>query len=196
MLFSVCSLALITCFYGAYFYKQIQLRKKGIVTNRLAKGSKPKRTTIIETALLFATYGTAVIQYVSVFFSAYLLPFSLPAAARVVGLAVAASGVAFFVLAIVTMQDNWRAGVDEGQETSIVTKGIYKYSRNPAFVGFDLLYIGIAVALPNVLNIVAAIIAVVLLHFQILEEEKYLPQVFGNEYALYRKSTPRYLLFL
>lgn len=195
MLFQILSFALITCFYGAYFYKQVQLRKKGIATNRLTKGHKPKRTTLIETALLIATYGTAAIQYASVFLSAYLLPLALPAVVRSIGLVIATCGVAFFVLAIVTMQDNWRAGVDETQKTSIVTNGIYKYSRNPAFVGFDLLYIGIAVALPNMLNIVVAVIAVVLLHLQILEEEKYLPHVFGSAYEQYKKKTPRYLLF-
>jgi protein-S-isoprenylcysteine O-methyltransferase Ste14 len=195
MIYQILALVIATCFYGAYFYKQIQLRKKGIATNRLAKGRKPKRTTQIETALLIATYGTVVIQYASVFFSAYLFPLAFPSVARSIGLVIAACGAAFFVLAIVTMQDNWRAGVDESQKTSIVTKGIYRYSRNPAFVGFDLLYIGLAVALPNILIVFAAVFAFVLLHLQILEEEKYLPNVFGNEYEQYKKQTPRYLLF-
>lgn len=81
------------------------------------------------------------------------------------------------------------------QPESIVTKGIYRYSRNPGFVGFDFLYIGIAVALPNMLIVGAAVFAVALLHLQVLEEEKYLPNVFGNEYEQYKKQTPRYLLF-
>ncbi len=36
----------------------------------------------------------------------------------------------------------WRAGVSEKEKTELVTAGIYRWSRNPAFLGFDLLYIG------------------------------------------------------
>ena len=143
MIFQISIFALITCFYIAYFTKQIFLRKKGIHTNRLAKGRKPPKTAAIETALLAATYGIAAIQYASVFFSRFMLSLSFPVSVRWIGIALTGGGVIFFVLAITSMRDSWRAGVDETQKTSIVTRGIYKVSRNPAFVGFDLLYDGI-----------------------------------------------------
>ena len=41
------------------------------------------------------------------------------------------------------MRDFWRAGIPETDKTELVTEGIYQISRNPAFLGFDLLYIGI-----------------------------------------------------
>ncbi|MDR0925215.1 MAG: isoprenylcysteine carboxylmethyltransferase family protein [Hungatella sp.] len=195
MIFQISIFALITCFYIAYFVKQILLRKKGIHTNRLAKGLKPPKTAAIETTLLAATYGIAVIQYVSVFFSRFMLSLSFSVSIRWTGIVITGGGVIFFVLAITSMRDSWRAGVDETQKTSIVTRGIYKVSRNPAFVGFDMLYIGSALSLPNVIMIAAAIIGILLLHFQILEEEKYLPRAFGDEYLRYKSSTPRYFLF-
>lgn len=195
MVYQIVMLLLLTGFYAAYFLKQILLRKKGIKTNRLAKGSKPKRTAIIEGFLLVATYGIAVIQYASVFFESYMLPFHFAVPVRIIGLAIAACGVLFFVSAIMVMHDSWRAGVDESQKTEIVTSGIYKWSRNPAFVGFDLLYIGTALVFPNVVMIGASIMALVLFHLQILEEEKFLPSAFGDEYLSYKKSTPRYFLF-
>lgn len=195
MIFQISIFALITCFYIAYFTKQILLRKKGIHTNRLAKGRKPPKTAAIETALLAATYGIAAIQYASVFFSRFMLPLSFPDSVRWIGIALTGGGVIFFVLAITSMRDSWRAGVDETQKTSIVTRGIYKVSRNPAFVGFDLLYMGSALALPNMISILSAFIGILLLHFQILEEETYLPRAFGDEYLKYKSSTPRYFLF-
>jgi protein-S-isoprenylcysteine O-methyltransferase Ste14 len=187
--------ALIICFYTAYFAKQVLLRKKGIFTNRLAKGNKPKKTARIEMCLLVATYGTAIIQCASVFLSRYLFSLALPYALRWIGIAVVACGVMFFLLAITSMRDSWRAGVDESQKTAIVTTGVYRISRNPAFVGFDLLYIGTALAMPNVVMLCAAIVSILLMHLQILEEERYLPVAFGNEYLAYRAKTPRYLLF-
>jgi protein-S-isoprenylcysteine O-methyltransferase Ste14 len=195
MIFQISIFTLITCFYMAYFTKQIFLRKKGIHTNRLAKGRKPPKTAALETALLAATYGIAAIQYASVFFSRFMRSFTLPVSIRWIGIAFTGAGVIFFVLAITSMRDSWRAGVDETQKTSIVTRGIYKFSRNPAFVGFDLLYIGSALALPNMISIFSAFIGILLLHFQILEEEKYLPRAFGDEYLQYKSRTPRYFLF-
>ena len=186
---------LITTFYIAYFAKQILLRKKGIVTNRLAKGSKSKKTAIIETGLLIITYGMAVFQYAGFFLERYLLPLKLPTSLRWLGIVLAGFGVLFFILAITTMRDSWRAGIDESQKTSMVTRGVYSISRNPAFVGFDLLYIGSALAMPGVVIAVMAAAGILFMHLQILEEEAYLPRIFGDEYVEYKKKTPRYLLF-
>jgi protein-S-isoprenylcysteine O-methyltransferase Ste14 len=193
MSIQICTVVLITGFYIAYFAKQILLRKKGIITNRLAKGNKPKKTTMIERCLLVTTYGSAVIQYASVFFSRYMLPLSFPAIVRWIGVIFAGGGVLFFLLAITSMRDSWRAGVDESQKTTIVTTGVYRVSRNPAFLGFDLLYLGTALAMPNMVMIVVALISMVLMHLQILEEEKFLPRAFGEEYLRYKQYTPRYL---
>lgn len=186
---------LITTFYIAYFAKQILLKKRGIVTNRLAKGQKPRKTAMIETGLLLITYGMAVFQYASLFLERYLLPLKLPASLRWLGIVLALFGVLFFIFAITTMRDSWRAGIDESQKTAMVTRGIYSISRNPAFVGFDLLYIGSALAMPGVLIFVLALAGVLFMHLQILEEEVYLPRIFGDEYAEYQKRTPRYFLF-
>lgn len=195
MFFKICTGILISCFYVLYFAKQLLLRRKGIHTNRLAKGSKPRKTAMIETGLLITTYGCAAVQCASVFLSRFMLPLPLPAAVRVAGLILAGGGVVFFLLAITVMRDSWRAGVDESQKTEIVTSGIYRHSRNPAFVGFDLLYIGTALAVPNVVMTAAAVLGIVFMHLQILEEEKFLPGIFGDEYLQYKQHTPRYLLF-
>jgi protein-S-isoprenylcysteine O-methyltransferase Ste14 len=41
------------------------------------------------------------------------------------------------------MKDSWKAGISEIDKTELVTEGIYQISRNPVFLGFNLLYIGI-----------------------------------------------------
>lgn len=186
---------LITCFYFAYFYKQVSLRKQGVHSNRLGKGDKPDYTVRIEKALLVSTYTTAVLQYVSIFFSTLMIPLVFPSPIRMIGIILTACGVVIFFLAITTMRGNWRAGVDGAQETKIVQKGIYKLSRNPAFVGFDLLYIGSALSFSNGIITVAVLCSIILLHLQILEEEKYLLYVFGKTYKQYKERTPRYFSF-
>lgn len=91
------------------------------------------------------------------------------------------------------MKDSWRAGVEEDQNTKIVRKGVYRISRNPAFVGFDLLFLGTALSFSNIICILGAIAVISLFHMQILEEEKLLPQILGPEYLEHKKRTRRYL---
>ena len=188
-------LPVLLVFYCAYFTKQLLLKQKGIRTNRLAKGNKPRRTLIIETALLCATYGIAFLQCISLFIGRFLLLLPLPVPLRAAGLCLAIAGAVFFLAALWTMRDSWRAGVDRSQTTTIVTRGIYRYSRNPAFVGFDLFYLGSALYLANAALLLAACAGIALLHLQIREEEAFLPHVFGQAYLDYKTRTPRYLLF-
>lgn len=183
----------ITSFYLIYFCKQLLLKKHGIKTNRLGRGDKPKRTFFIEVGLLVATYVMALVQYISIIFLKDIYVLWDTSLVKSVGIAVCFLGVICFLLAIITMKDSWRAGVDKTQETKIITNGIYSLSRNPAFLGFDLMYIGTCMVFPSILLIVFTIVAVMLLHLQILEEEKFLPSVFGEDYIRYKKNTRRYI---
>lgn len=183
----------ITLFYVVYFIKQAVMRKQGIQTNRLGKGKKEKQTTIIEKRLLVATYMTAIVQYVSLFRLKWFVLFDLPFWLRWCGVVLTGIGVFFFVSAIWIMKDSWRAGVDLDKKTTIVTSGIYRFSRNPAFVGFDFLYIGTFFAVPNLIMLLFMFFAVYCIHQQIKEEEKYLPTLFGEDYKNYQKRTARYL---
>lgn len=55
-----------------------------------------------------------------------------------------ATGDVVFLAAVLCMRDSWRAGIPEKDKTELVTRGIFKISRNPAFLGFDFVYIGVA----------------------------------------------------
>ena len=88
---------------------------------------------------------------------------------------------------------SWRAGIPDTDKTEFVFRGIYRYSRNPAFLGFDMMYAGILLMYFNWALFSFTIWAMVMLHLQILQEEKYLPTVFGSEYLEYKKHTCRYL---
>ncbi len=182
-------------FYGSYFGKQLLLKQQGIASDRLGCGDKPKRTLIIENLLKTATFSMAGIQILSLltsgqynllFYSSYL---------RSIGIFISFMGAVVFIIAMLTMKNSWRAGVDASQHTKLVRKGIYRISRNPAFLGFDLFYIGFTLAFSNSLQILFMVFCITMLHLQILEEEKFLPAVFGKEYQDYKQSVGRYFLF-
>ena len=73
-----------------------------------------------------------------------------------------------------------------------MTEGILRFSRNPAFLGFDLFYMGIALMLPSLLMFTVVIVALLIFHLQILEEEKFLTTVFGDNYLTYKQKVRRY----
>ncbi len=53
-------------------------------------------------------------------------------------------------------------------ETELVTNGIYQISRNPAFLGFDLLYIGTLLMFFNWILCFLTVFAVIMYHLQIV----------------------------
>jgi protein-S-isoprenylcysteine O-methyltransferase Ste14 len=108
------------------------------------------------------------------------------------GLGLFAIGTGLFITAMVTMRDSWRAGITHEDKTTIVTSGIYKFSRNPAFLGFDLTYIGACFTFGNILLIIVAAITITLMHLQILEEEKFLESAFQVDYMNYKRKVRRY----
>lgn len=185
------ALTVITIFYLVYLVKQLAMRKRGIHANRLLKGRKSVKTFRIELLLVICTFIMPLVQYGSVFFGHPVFWHEL----RIAGLLLSVTGIICFLCAVITMKDSWRAGVDETQETKMITNGIYRIARNPAFLGFDLFYIGTVCMYPNPLSVTATVLTVLLIHLQILEEEKFLPSVFGVAYLGYKKKTKRYGLF-
>ena len=78
--------------------------------------------------------------------------------------------------------------------TALITDGLYRFSRNPLYVGFTLIYLGFAVAMDS-LTAVAFVLPclVVIDRFVIVREERYLASLFGAEYEAYRKKVRRWL---
>ena len=192
MIIQITVLSLLCLFYIIYFTKMLLLKKQGISADLLGKGDKPQKAARIELFLKSITYIGAIIQFMSALFAHHFWPFAVPLPLRISGIALAATGVTFFLLSVTIMRNNWRAGFDRKQNTALVTDGIYKTSRNPAFVGFNLLYIGCSLAVPNVFIIAISLIAIAAFHVQILGEEKFLAEKFGQDYIDYRNKVRRY----
>ena len=78
--------------------------------------------------------------------------------------------------------------------TSLVTSGIFKYSRNPMYLGMVLILISTAVKFNfygGVLVIVFFVYFITI--FQILPEEKAMQKLFGKDFLKYKNKTRRWL---
>ena len=189
MALKILALGLMAIFYLCYFSKMLKQKKQGIHTDQLGK-DKEGFLKFIEIALKTATYLLPVLQIISIL----ICPENTYSALRIVGIVIELLGVAAFVASVTEMRDNWRAGVQRKDKTNLVTTGIYAISRNPAFLGFILMYIGILCAFFNWYLFAATILAVGLFHLQITKvEEPFLTEAFGQEYLAYKDKVCRYL---
>ena len=182
------TLIALAIFYGIYFTKMLAQKRRGIRTHQIGQ-RKERGLHTVETLMSIATLGVVAAQLVSVCFGWSCLP----AGARFTGFLLALLGDGIFLTAVLFMRDSWRAGIPEKDKTALVTGGIYAFSRNPAFLGFDLMYIGVLLMYCNVLNGLFTAFAIVMLHLQILQEEKYMTATFGASYTAYKKRAFRYL---
>lgn len=78
--------------------------------------------------------------------------------------------------------------------TALITDGLYRYSRNPIYLGFAITYLGFAVAMDSwvVLLLLAPCLAMID-RFVIQREERYLATRFGVDYEAYRAKVRRWL---
>lgn len=188
MEFNYIAILSLIAFYGCYFDKMLRQKHQGIHTDQLGKG-KSGFVWFIEVSLKIATALVAVADFVSIIIGTSVCPVSV----RIIGSVMSIMGAVVFIISVQTMRDSWRAGISKIDKTELVTDGIYKISRNPAFLGFDLLYIGILLMFFNWILCVLTAISVVLFHIQIVYvEEGFLLETFEDEYQHYKSKVCRY----
>lgn len=104
-----------------------------------------------------------------------------------IGIAVFAAGVRSFCRAATPLPTNQPA-------RTLVTTSIYRWTRNPIYLAFFLVYggIGIAVSSPWIL-ILALPLAILIRYGVIAREEIYLERRFGDAYLDYKRHVRRWL---
>lgn len=182
------ALVVLVLFYTVYFVKMLIQHKHGIKTRQIGR-RKEKDIHMVELLMSIATLAAPAAQLISIAFGWSCMP----SGARFTGFLIGMLGDIIFLISVVCMKDSWRAGIPDKDKTELVTNGIYKFSRNPAFLGFDFMYAGVLLMYFNPLTAVFSLFAAVTLHLQILQEEKYLTSVFGSSYTAYKSRVFRYL---
>ena len=82
----------------------------------------------------------------------------------------------------------------ESVPKALITEGPYRWVRNPIYIGFGLIQLGLAILFASVA--ILSLLPVYLLSVHIgfvLREERVLEEQFSEEYQAYRKTVPRWL---
>lgn len=115
-------------------------------------------------------------------------PLRLPAWTGPAGLVVAGGGLAVVAAAW------WERGPGSLEEPqTLVTRGLHGRSRNPIYLGYNAVHLGLAAATRNAWMLASFPVSAALLHRWVLREERWLQERFGDEYDAYRGRVPRYL---
>lgn len=86
--------------------------------------------------------------------------------------------------------------MDPAKATQLVIGGVFRFSRNPMYLGLTLLLIGWAMWLDSVSPcIIPPLFVIVITLVQIIPEEEALEQIFGSQYLAYRQRVARWFCF-
>ena len=167
MEFKLISIITLIAFYSCYFIKALRQKKQGIQTDQIGKG-KVGFVKFVEVTMKVAAILVFAVGLISIFIGTS----HTPVAVRIIGAAMNVAGTIIFIVSVQTMRD----------------------SCNPAFLGFDLLYIGTLLMFFNWILCILTVFAVIMYHLQIVNvEEDFLLAAFGNEYLQYKKKVCRYI---
>ena len=157
----------------------------------MANNSTPDRANVIAfPPLLFG--GMLVVGVLLRFpFPTPLLPNQT---ALLIGAAVVLIGLPILLLAFRQMIRNKTTIHPAGTTTTIVSNGLYAYTRNPMYLALTLLYIGVSIMTNAYWGLLLLVPLLILVQKGIIErEEHYLTQKFGEEYIRYRSRVRRWL---
>ncbi|HHO52158.1 MAG TPA: isoprenylcysteine carboxylmethyltransferase family protein [Deltaproteobacteria bacterium] len=110
----------------------------------------------------------------------------------IAGLIVAAGGLALVVIAQAQMGRSWRIGIDPAP-TGLVTHGVFRFSRNPIYLGIVILTVGVALIAPCGWTITGSLLVYVLVGFQARAEEEHLLREHGPAFTRWAGRVGRFL---
>jgi len=113
------------------------------------------------------------------------LPFDIGTVWFYIGLGAFIIGVAILILAT--------RAVAQTADGKPFTEGIYRFSRHPMYLSMILIYMGVSIATASWLFLLITVITLFLQRFQMMQEERYCCEKFGDAYREYMNRTSRWV---
>ena len=113
-------------------------------------------------------------------------------AIKIIGLILISIAFVVGIMTLIAMKDSWRVGIRPEQRTELIVNGVFRFSRNPYFLSYDLIFLGIFLVFPTFIYLIFYITFITIVHLMILDEEKHLTEQHGDLYLIYKNSVHRY----
>ena len=122
------------------------------------------------------------------------LPVEVPAALRNAGFGMVVVGFLFGVGAYIEFRKARTTLNPHGSVKALVVSGIYRFTRNPIYLGFLFMVIGLPMNANNFWGVlIAPFFAATISRLVIEREEKYLEKKFGKSYTDYASRVRRWV---
>lgn len=119
------------------------------------------------------------------------LPFTTP---PIIALVLVVIGLASGVWALWVMYQARTSPLPERPTTAIVSSGVFAFSRNPIYLGFTLIYLGVTLWVNTWWLVLLLPVVLAVMHYGvILREERYLEGKFGEAYLAYKRRVRRWI---
>jgi protein-S-isoprenylcysteine O-methyltransferase Ste14 len=134
-----------------------------------------------ENRLTYAVFLPMVVSWVYAVF----LPLQLGTTWLYSGLIICLFGMIFTSVAILNFATS--------PKDKVITKGLYRFTRNPTYIGIILMQIGLGIACSSWLYLLLTLALMILLNANLSAEERYCLYRYGDAYQKYKNSTPRWI---
>ncbi|NOY89034.1 MAG: isoprenylcysteine carboxylmethyltransferase family protein [FCB group bacterium] len=165
---------------GAYVFSEVKktYARNGTFTNKLLN----------LWFLIWVAHFSATA--LSSFYGVWLIPID-KTFALIAGLVLILAGIALLTVGMIEFRTLRRSC---GQDTSkLITGGVYRWSRNPQFIGCLLYLIGVSLAGRSILAFALTVAASIVIYWYTVRlAEPYLERLYGEEYRLYKKRASRW----
>ena len=115
---------------------------------------------------------------------------------RVVGLVMLLGGLALMIFSQATLWNNYSGLVVIKKDHKLITHGIYRYTRNPIYLGLFVGTIGLSVFAASYPSFFAMLVLIPITLHRISMEEKLLADEFKDEYLQYLQRSKRLIPFI
>lgn len=95
-------------------------------------------------------------------------------------------------LSLINLGKSTRFGLP-GKKTILKTNGVYRFSRNPMYLGFGFITLASMIYFMTPVIILSWLYSIIVYHLIINGEEKFLEKTFGADYQEYKKKVRRYI---
>ena len=130
------------------------------------------------------TYAVLLPMIVSWFYAIFL-PLQLGTVWLYSGLIICLFGMIFTSVTILNFATS--------PKDKVITKGLYRFTRNPTYIGIILMQIGLGIACSSWLYLLLTVALVILLNANLSAEERYCLYRYGDDYQKYKNKTPKWI---
>lgn len=171
--------------------RSIMLRRNGI--NAIVFGVTDKTDYIIIPIVLCFIYALLAPIFNLPFPIIFKTPFWNSNILNGFAIIICTISLIWFAITLKMFGESFRVGIDENTTDELITTGTYAYSRNPIYIAFITFFLGVFLSYPTIATSLFLIFIIIMIHRQVLREEKFLKHHYGKEYEEYIANVRRYI---